>query len=106
MEDGGAILLDGEPTRVTREGDELVAADGRRMPLDDPIHLPPVEPTKIVCVHLNYESRRAEFQATLGPAPDLLPQADLVAERARGRDRTPAAVPLPELRGRDRHRDR
>ena len=39
------------------------------MPLDDPIHLPPVEPTKVVCVHLNYESRRAEFQATLGPAP-------------------------------------
>ena len=63
------ILLDGAPTTVTREGDELVAPDGRRMPLDDPLHLPPVEPTTIVCVHLNYESRRAEFQATLGPAP-------------------------------------
>ena len=63
------ILLDGLPTTVTREGDELVAPDGRRMPLDDPIHLPPVEPTKVVCVHLNYESRRAEFSATLGPAP-------------------------------------
>jgi 5-oxopent-3-ene-1,2,5-tricarboxylate decarboxylase/2-hydroxyhepta-2,4-diene-1,7-dioate isomerase len=63
------ILLDGVPTTVTREHDELVAPDGRRMPLDDPIHLPPVEPTKVVCVHLNYESRRAEFQATLGPAP-------------------------------------
>jgi 5-oxopent-3-ene-1,2,5-tricarboxylate decarboxylase/2-hydroxyhepta-2,4-diene-1,7-dioate isomerase len=63
------ILLDGAPTPVTREGDELVAPDGRRMPLDDPLHLPPVDPTKIVCVHLNYESRRAEFQATLGSAP-------------------------------------
>ena len=63
------ILLDGVPTTATREDDELVAPDGRRMPLDDPIHLPPVMPTKIVCVHLNYESRRAEFQATLGPAP-------------------------------------
>jgi 5-oxopent-3-ene-1,2,5-tricarboxylate decarboxylase / 2-hydroxyhepta-2,4-diene-1,7-dioate isomerase len=63
------ILLDGAPTTVVREEGELVAPDGRRMPLDDPIHLPPVEPTKIVCVHLNYESRRAEFQATLGPAP-------------------------------------
>ena len=63
------ILLDGAPTTVTREGDELVAPDGRRMPLDDPLHLPPIDPTKIVCVHLNYESRRAEFQATLGPAP-------------------------------------
>ena len=63
------ILLDGVATTVTREGDELVSPDGRRMPLDDPIHLPPVQPTKVVCVHLNYESRRAEFQATLGPAP-------------------------------------
>jgi 5-oxopent-3-ene-1,2,5-tricarboxylate decarboxylase/2-hydroxyhepta-2,4-diene-1,7-dioate isomerase len=63
------ILLDGVPTAVTREDDELVAPDGRRMPLDDPIHLPPVVPTKVVCVHLNYESRRAEFGATLGPAP-------------------------------------
>jgi 5-oxopent-3-ene-1,2,5-tricarboxylate decarboxylase / 2-hydroxyhepta-2,4-diene-1,7-dioate isomerase len=63
------ILLDGMATTVTREGDELVAPDGRTMPLDDPIHLPPVEPTKVVCVHLNYESRRAEFQAQLGPAP-------------------------------------
>ena len=63
------ILLDGAPTTVTRDDDELVAPDGRRMPLDDPVHLPPVEPTKIVCVHLNYESRRAEFQASLGPAP-------------------------------------
>jgi 5-oxopent-3-ene-1,2,5-tricarboxylate decarboxylase / 2-hydroxyhepta-2,4-diene-1,7-dioate isomerase len=63
------ILLDGVATTATREGDELVSPDGRRMPLDDPIHLPPVVPTKVVCVHLNYESRRAEFQATLGPAP-------------------------------------
>ena len=63
------ILLDGKPTSVTREGDELVSPDGRRMPLDEPTHLPPVEPTKIVCVHLNYESRRAEFLAELGPAP-------------------------------------
>jgi 5-oxopent-3-ene-1,2,5-tricarboxylate decarboxylase/2-hydroxyhepta-2,4-diene-1,7-dioate isomerase len=37
--------------------------------VDDAQHLPPVDPTKIVCVHLNYESRRAEFGAALGPAP-------------------------------------
>jgi 5-oxopent-3-ene-1,2,5-tricarboxylate decarboxylase/2-hydroxyhepta-2,4-diene-1,7-dioate isomerase len=63
------ILLDGVPTAVEREGDELVAPDGRRMPMDEPPHLPPVHPTKIVCVHLNYESRRAEFGAALGAAP-------------------------------------
>ncbi len=63
------ILLDGSITNVAREGDELVAPDGRTMPLDEPIHLPPVTPTKVICVHLNYESRRVEFGATLGPAP-------------------------------------
>jgi 5-oxopent-3-ene-1,2,5-tricarboxylate decarboxylase / 2-hydroxyhepta-2,4-diene-1,7-dioate isomerase len=63
------IVLDGRPATAQRDGGELLAPDGRRIPLDDVRHLPPVEPTKIVCVHLNYESRRAEFQASLGDAP-------------------------------------
>jgi 2-keto-4-pentenoate hydratase/2-oxohepta-3-ene-1,7-dioic acid hydratase in catechol pathway len=63
------VLLDGLPAAVAREGAELVTADGRRLPADEPPHLPPVVPTKIICVHLNYESRRAEFGATLADAP-------------------------------------
>jgi 5-oxopent-3-ene-1,2,5-tricarboxylate decarboxylase/2-hydroxyhepta-2,4-diene-1,7-dioate isomerase len=65
------ILLDGVVAPVVRNGDDLVAGDGRRVRADDPDvrHLPPVEPTKIICVHLNYESRRAEFIAKLGSAP-------------------------------------
>ncbi len=63
------ILLDGVVTTVAREGIELVAPDGRRIPMDEPTHLPPVQPSKIICVHLNYESRRSEFVAKLGPAP-------------------------------------
>ncbi|MGZ4125617.1 MAG: fumarylacetoacetate hydrolase family protein [Actinomycetota bacterium] len=63
------ILLDGVPTAVTRDGEELVASDGRRIPIADALHLPPCEPTKIVCIHLNYESRVKEFIATLPPAP-------------------------------------
>jgi len=63
------ILLDGQPTEVTRQGDVLVASDGRRIPIDDATHLPPVQPSKIICIHLNYESRVKEFLATLPPAP-------------------------------------
>ena len=63
------ILIDGDTVTVTRDGDELVAPDGRRVGLDDAQHLSPVEPSKIVCVHLNYESRRAEFGVKLGAAP-------------------------------------
>jgi 5-oxopent-3-ene-1,2,5-tricarboxylate decarboxylase/2-hydroxyhepta-2,4-diene-1,7-dioate isomerase len=63
------ILLDDVPTPVVLEGDELVAPDGRHVAVDAAEHLPPCEPTKIVCVHLNYESRVKEFLATLPPAP-------------------------------------
>jgi 5-oxopent-3-ene-1,2,5-tricarboxylate decarboxylase / 2-hydroxyhepta-2,4-diene-1,7-dioate isomerase len=63
------ILLDGMPTSVTREGEELVAPDGRRLPIDEAVHLAPCEPTKIVCIHLNYESRVKEFLAKLPAAP-------------------------------------
>jgi 5-oxopent-3-ene-1,2,5-tricarboxylate decarboxylase/2-hydroxyhepta-2,4-diene-1,7-dioate isomerase len=63
------IVLDGVPTSVTRDGEELVASDGRRVAATDAEHLSPTEPTKIVCVHLNYESRVEEFGATMPPAP-------------------------------------
>ena len=63
------ILLDGNPTQVVVDGDELVAGDGRRVALAEAVHLAPVSPSKIICVHLNYRSRVAEFMATLPPAP-------------------------------------
>jgi 5-oxopent-3-ene-1,2,5-tricarboxylate decarboxylase / 2-hydroxyhepta-2,4-diene-1,7-dioate isomerase len=63
------ILLDGAAVEVVRNGDLLSAADGRVVHVDDAVHLPPVVPTKIVAVHLNYRSRVEEFQTTLPPAP-------------------------------------
>jgi len=63
------VSIEGEPTFVVRDGDDLVAPDGRRVPIGQAIHLPPCEPTKIICVHLNYRSRVEEFQTKLGPAP-------------------------------------
>ncbi len=63
------ILLGGVPVVVERDGDDLVAPDGRSVPVDEAIHLPPVEPTKILCCHLNHVSRVREFQIQLPPAP-------------------------------------
>jgi 5-oxopent-3-ene-1,2,5-tricarboxylate decarboxylase / 2-hydroxyhepta-2,4-diene-1,7-dioate isomerase len=63
------ILLEGAPVQTIRHGDELVAADGRSVGVDEAIHLPPVEPTKIIAVHLNYDSRTQEFMTKLPPAP-------------------------------------
>ena len=39
------ILLDGAAVQVRREGNDLVAGDGRRVAADDAVHLPPVLPT-------------------------------------------------------------
>jgi 5-oxopent-3-ene-1,2,5-tricarboxylate decarboxylase/2-hydroxyhepta-2,4-diene-1,7-dioate isomerase len=63
------ILLDGNAVDVVRDGDELVAGDGRRVPVVQARHLPPVTPSKIVCVHLNYRSRVEELMTHLPPAP-------------------------------------
>lgn len=63
------ILLEGSVTTVVPEGDELVAPDGRRIAERDAIYLPPSEPSKILCVHLNHVSRVREFQIQLTPTP-------------------------------------
>lgn len=63
------ILLGGYPVLAVRDGDSLRTSDGRVVSIDDAIHLPPTEPTKIVCVHLNYHSRVDEFMTKLPPAP-------------------------------------
>ncbi len=63
------ILLDGNVVDVVRDGNTLVAGDGRTVPVDDARHLAPVTPSKIICIHLNYRSRVEEMLTTLPPAP-------------------------------------
>lgn len=69
MKEFRRILLDGNAVDVVRHGDTLVAGDGRETGVDEAVHLPPVTPTKIICVHLNYASRVAEMMTDLPPAP-------------------------------------
>ena len=63
------ILLDGVTTEVRRIGDWLEAPDGRRVPCESAIHLPPVQPTKIICIHLNFMSRVRELKTTSPDEP-------------------------------------
>ena len=63
------ILLDGAATQVRREGEDLVAGDGRVVAIADAVHLPPTEPSKIIAVHLNFASRTEEFMTKLPAAP-------------------------------------
>jgi 5-oxopent-3-ene-1,2,5-tricarboxylate decarboxylase / 2-hydroxyhepta-2,4-diene-1,7-dioate isomerase len=69
MPDYRRILLDGAVVTVRRDGDDLVAGDGRRVPASQAVHLPPVLPSKIIAVHLNHRSRVTEFGARLPKAP-------------------------------------
>ncbi|MCY9784257.1 fumarylacetoacetate hydrolase family protein [Nocardiopsis sp. EMB25] len=63
------VLLDGAAVETVREGDELVAGDGRRVRAEEARHLPPVAPSKVVAVHLNHRSRVEEFQIRLPDTP-------------------------------------
>lgn len=77
------ILLDGTVTTVVPDGDDLVAGDGRRIPESSAIYLPPSEPSKILCVHLNHISRVREFQIQLSATPTYFqkPTSSLNAHR-------------------------
>lgn len=57
------ILFEGTQQWVRPAGGELVLNDGRRLAEAEAIYLPPCDPTKIICIHLNFDSRRVEFRA-------------------------------------------
>ena len=63
------IEVEGKALEVERQGDALVAKDGRNFAIQDAHHLPPAIPTKIIAVHLNYDSRTKEFLTKLPAAP-------------------------------------
>jgi 5-oxopent-3-ene-1,2,5-tricarboxylate decarboxylase/2-hydroxyhepta-2,4-diene-1,7-dioate isomerase len=69
---------------MLRHGNTLVAQDGRQIECDKAVHLPPVEPSKIICAHLNYRNRVEELQTTTGPAPNYFykPPSCLVGHRS------------------------
>ena len=64
------ILLDGAVVEMVREGEALAAQDGRRVGCEAAVHLPPVQPSKIICAHLNYWNRVEELKTECPPAPN------------------------------------
>ncbi len=61
------IVIDGTVQLCTLDGDVLVGGSRSIAPLEA-VHAPPVEPRTIVCVHLNYGSRAAEFGVSIDDA--------------------------------------
>jgi 5-oxopent-3-ene-1,2,5-tricarboxylate decarboxylase / 2-hydroxyhepta-2,4-diene-1,7-dioate isomerase len=85
------VEVDGAPRWGRREGEEIVLEDATRVVERDAHYLAPVEPSKILAVHLSYRSRVEEYAARIPPAPSffLKPPTALNGHRR----------PIPKARG-------
>ena len=57
------IMFEGQPRWVRPDAGRLLLPEGRQIPESEAVYMPPCDPSKILCIHLNYESRRLEFRA-------------------------------------------
>jgi len=73
----------GAPCWGRRAGEEIVLDDGTRLRESDARYLAPVEPSKILAVHLAYRSRVEEYAARIPSAPSFFvkPQTTLNGHR-------------------------
>ncbi len=72
-----------------RDGDSIMLADGRSVPERDAVYLAPVEPSKILAVHLTYRSRVEEYEARIPPAPSFFMKPPTTLAGHRGEIRRP-----------------
>lgn len=63
------VEVAGEPRWGRRAGDRIVLEDGSELAEAEALYLAPVEPTKILAVHLTYRSRIEEYAARTPPEP-------------------------------------
>ena len=84
------ILYHGTEEWVQLDHGELVLADGRRIAEAEATYLPPCNPTKIICIHLNYHSRRVEFGASVPETPMYFQKPVSALNTHRGRLYRPA----------------
>jgi 5-oxopent-3-ene-1,2,5-tricarboxylate decarboxylase/2-hydroxyhepta-2,4-diene-1,7-dioate isomerase len=63
------VDVDGTPQWGRRNGDTITLDDGRAIAEADATYLAPVQPTKIIAVHLTYRTRIDEYAAKVPPYP-------------------------------------
>ena len=93
------ILHEGLAQWVRPDGDELVLGDGRRITEATATYLPPCDPTKILCVHLNFQSRLDEFQNPGIDTPTYFQKPSTALNAHRGDAGPPGGHSVPQLRG-------
>jgi 5-oxopent-3-ene-1,2,5-tricarboxylate decarboxylase/2-hydroxyhepta-2,4-diene-1,7-dioate isomerase len=83
------VLRDGSPEWGRREGEEVVLDSGERIREGGARYLAPVEPTKIIAVHLAYLSRVEEYAARTPPQPSYFLKPPTTLNGHRGVVRRP-----------------
>jgi len=86
------VLVDGVPAWGRPEGEEIVLEDGTRLAEADAHYLAPVEPTKILAVHLTYRSRVEEYAARIPPQPSYFLKPPTTLNGHRGVLRRPSGA--------------
>src|SRR3546814_4020775 len=69
------------------DGSRRVLADGRSIEEATATYLPPCDPTKILCIRLNFDSRRVEFRAPELTTPTYFQKHPTTMNSHRGVDR-------------------
>ena len=77
------------PTSGRPDGDVIVLENGRTVPEAEARYLAPVEPSKILAVHLSYRSRVEEYKARLPPEPSFFMKPPTALAGHRGEIRRP-----------------
>jgi 5-oxopent-3-ene-1,2,5-tricarboxylate decarboxylase/2-hydroxyhepta-2,4-diene-1,7-dioate isomerase len=83
------VQADDGPAWGRRDGDAIVLDDGRTLPDAEATYLAPVEPSKILAVHLTYRSRLDEYAARVPPAPSYFLKPPSALNGHRGALRRP-----------------
>lgn len=63
------VALEGTVHTGRREGEQILLDDGRTIAESDAVYVAPVQPSKIIAVHLTYRSRIEEYRARTPPEP-------------------------------------
>ncbi len=93
------VLHDGAPAWGRLEGDEVVLDSGARLPEVEARYLAPVEPTKIIAVHLTYRSRVEEYAARAPAEPSYFLKPTTTLNGHRGVLRRPEGTSFLNYEG-------
>jgi 5-oxopent-3-ene-1,2,5-tricarboxylate decarboxylase/2-hydroxyhepta-2,4-diene-1,7-dioate isomerase len=93
------VSVDDAPLWGRRDGNRIVLDDGRDVPEAEAAYLAPVQPSKILAVHLTYRSRVDEYRAQTPPAPSYFLKPPTALNGHRGVIRRPSGAQFLNYEG-------